>query len=89
MRLYRTSLNLCMILILKMGSFGTGGSVVQNFCPQRLIEHKQGHAGTLKDDQTYLFLAEFLETEIRCESGESKSITSLKLFVFDLSYPFS
>ena len=41
MRLYRTSLNLCMILIFKKGSFGTGDSAVQNFCPQGLIEHKQ------------------------------------------------
>ena len=39
MRLYRTSLNLCMILIFKKGSFGTGDSVVQNFFPRRLIEH--------------------------------------------------
>ena len=77
-----------MILIFKKGSFGTGDFAVQNFCPQRLIEHKKGHAGILKGDQNCLFLAEFLETEIGCESGESKSITSLKLFVSDLSYPF-
>ena len=51
MRLYRTSLNLCMILIFKKGSFGTVHSAVQNFCPQRLIEHKKGHAGILKGDQ--------------------------------------
>ena len=51
MQLYHTSLNLCMILIFKKGSFRTGDSVFQNFCPQRLIEHKQGHAGILNGDQ--------------------------------------
>ena len=72
----------------KTGSFGTGDSVVQNFCPQRSIEHKQGHARILKGDQNVFIFSRILETEIGYESGEFKPITSLKLFVFDLSYPF-
>ena len=66
----------------KKGTFGTVDSVVHNFCSQKLIEHKQGYSGILE--------VEFLETETgyRRENGESKSVTSLKLFIFDLSYHF-
>ena len=76
MRLYRTSLNLCMILIFKRGSFGTGDCFPKFLPSEQLIEHKQGYPVILKGDQTCLFLAEFLETEFGCESGESKPITS-------------
>ena len=40
-----------MILFNKYGRFGTGDSVILNFYSQRLIKHKQGHAGILKGDQ--------------------------------------
>ena len=55
------------ILFFKKGSFGTGDSVVQNFCPQRLIEHKQGHAGILKGDPNLFTFSRIpFETEIGC-----------------------
>ena len=53
-----------------------------------LIE--QGHAGILKGGKTKicLYLGELLEAEIGCccESEESRYVSSLTLFVFDLSY---